>query len=74
VAEQRDLSGRDLIRAVALGFDIAARATMALYPSSSHRPDRARVGAAGYCGDRNARRETLAPSRQGGAAARRTIR
>jgi hypothetical protein len=32
VAEQRDLSGRDLIRAVALGYDIGARATMALYP------------------------------------------
>lgn len=32
VAEQHDLSGRDFLRAVALGYDIGARATMALYP------------------------------------------
>ena len=32
VAEQHDLSGRDFLRAVALGYDVGARATMALYP------------------------------------------
>jgi 2-methylcitrate dehydratase PrpD len=32
VAEQHDLSGRDFLRAVTLGYDIGARATMALYP------------------------------------------
>jgi 2-methylcitrate dehydratase PrpD len=32
VAEQRDLNGRDLLRCVALGYDIGARVTMALYP------------------------------------------
>jgi 2-methylcitrate dehydratase PrpD len=32
VAEQRGLGGSDLVRAVALGYDIGARATMALYP------------------------------------------
>ena len=32
IAEQHELSGRDFIRAVALGYDIGARVTMALYP------------------------------------------
>jgi 2-methylcitrate dehydratase PrpD len=32
VAEQGNLSGRDVIGAVALGYDIGARTTMALYP------------------------------------------
>jgi 2-methylcitrate dehydratase PrpD len=39
IAEQQDLSGQDLLRAVALGYDIGARITMALGFS---RPDTAR--------------------------------
>lgn len=39
IAEQQDRSGRDLLRAVALGYDIGARITMALGFS---RPDTAR--------------------------------
>jgi 2-methylcitrate dehydratase PrpD len=33
VAEQHDLSGRDFLRSVALGYDIGARVTMTLYPN-----------------------------------------
>ena len=34
VAERYDLTGRDLIRAVVLGYDVGARLTMALYPEA----------------------------------------
>jgi len=40
VAEQHERSGRDFIRAVALGYDIGARATMALYPRAHEKPAR----------------------------------